>query len=57
MLQSSNLEVTKLVYQEATQTIICSNKGKAIKFWVLPKEWRDARLEAQEEKDAEVRRR
>ena len=57
VLQSSNLEVTKLVYQEATQTIICSNKGKAIKFWVLPKEWRDARLEAQEEKDAEVRRR
>lgn len=49
--------MTKLVYQESSQTVICSNKGKTIKFWVLPKEWRDARLEAQEEKDAEVRRR
>lgn len=56
VLQSSNLEVTKLTYMEDKKTIVCSNKGKTIKFWTLPKEWRDARLEAQEEKDAEIYR-
>lgn len=56
MLQSSNQEVTKLTYQESTRTVIVSNKGKTIKFWTLPKEWRDAMLEAQEEKEAEAYR-
>lgn len=48
--------MTKLTYQEENRTIIVSNKGKTVKFWTLPKEWRDAVLEAQEEKEAEAYR-
>lgn len=32
-----------------------SSKGKSIKLWTLPREWRDAKLVADEEKKANTR--
>ena len=32
-----------------------SSKGKSIKVWTLPREWRDAKLVADEEKTANKR--
>ena len=35
--------------------MISTSKGKSIKFWRLPKEWRDAKLVADEKKQAAKR--
>lgn len=35
--------------------MIASSKGKSIKLWTLPKEWRDAKLVADERKLANKR--
>ena len=40
---------------EEIETIIATSKGKAIKLWRLPKEWRDAKLVAVEKKIAAKR--
>lgn len=36
--------------QKIKKTLITSSKEKIIKFWSLPKEWRDKKLEAEEER-------
>lgn len=46
MLKSFDSEITRLDYMEDIETIISTSKGKSIKFWRLPKEWRDAKLVA-----------
>ena len=42
VLQSSPQEVTKIINHPDTKAVIVSNKGKTIKFWIPPKEWRSA---------------
>lgn len=44
--------MTGLIYLEEKESIITSSKGKAIKIWALPKEWRDAKLVADQQKKA-----
>lgn len=55
VLQSFDSEVTSLYYIEDKETLISASKGKSIKIWVMPKEWRDARLVADEKKIANKR--
>ena len=52
VLQSFDTEITNIVYLEEKETIITSSKGKLIKVWALPKEWRDAKLVADQRKQA-----
>lgn len=52
VLQSFDSEVTNIVYLEDKESIITSSKGKSIKVWALPKEWRDAKLVADQRKQA-----
>jgi hypothetical protein len=44
-----------LHYIEEKDTLIASSKGKSIKVWTLPREWRDAKLVADEMKVANKR--
>lgn len=42
-------------YIEEKDTLIVSSKGKSIKIWALPREWRDAKLVADQRKLANKR--
>jgi len=44
VLQSFDNEITKLHYIEDREVLITASKGKALKLWQLPKEWRNAQL-------------
>ena len=50
VLKAFDTDVTRLEYIEEIETIVSTSKGKSIKFWKLPKEWRDAKLVADEQK-------
>ena len=50
MLKAFDNELTRIDYMPQKDTIICSSKGKQIKEYKLPKEWRDAKLVADEQK-------
>lgn len=50
MLQSFNNPITNLHYLEEREALISTSKGKLIKVWQLPREWRDAKLVADERK-------
>eukprot|EP00828_Plagiopyla_frontata_P039391 TRINITY_DN517_c0_g1_i2.p1 TRINITY_DN517_c0_g1~~TRINITY_DN517_c0_g1_i2.p1 ORF type:complete len:317 (-),score=57.95 TRINITY_DN517_c0_g1_i2:63-1013(-) len=52
VLKAHDDAVTQLFYNEAKQLLISSGKDKKLKFWKLPFEWRDPKLEAEEEKEA-----
>lgn len=43
-------EITKLEYLPEKDMIIATSKGKQIKEYKLPREWRDAKLVADEQK-------
>lgn len=45
VLQAHSSDITKLQYFEDKKLLLTSSKEKVIKFWQLPKEWRDKRLE------------
>jgi hypothetical protein len=47
VLQSFDTDITGLHYIESKETLIASSKGKALKVFVLPKEWRDAKRVAE----------
>lgn len=55
VLQSFDNDITSLTYIEQKETLIASSKGKSIKLWTLPREWRDAKLVADERKLANKR--
>lgn len=46
MLQAFDNDITNMHYIEEKDTLIVSSKGKSIKIWALPREWRDAKLVA-----------
>lgn len=47
VLQSFDTDITGLHYIESKETLIASSKGKALKVFILPKEWRDAKRVAE----------
>lgn len=55
VLKAFDNEVTRLEYLEEEETVIATSKGKSVKFWKLPKEWRDAKLVADQQKKANKR--
>jgi WD40 repeat protein len=51
-LQAFDNEITRLDFLSDREWLISSSKNKSIKIWALPKEWRDAKLVADERKQA-----
>lgn len=47
-------EITKVQWIESKQMLLTSAKEKIIKFWSMPKEWRDKFVEQKEERDNHV---
>lgn len=52
MLKAFDTEITRLEYVPDREWLISASKSKSIKIWSMPKEWRDARLVADERKEA-----
>lgn len=52
VLQAFDTEITQLGFLPEREWLISSSKSKSIKIWSMPKEWRDARLVADERKQA-----
>ncbi|EGR33250.1 PX domain protein [Ichthyophthirius multifiliis] len=50
VMKGHNHEITKLQWFESNNMLVSSAKEKSIKFWQMPKEWRDKLIEQQEEK-------
>jgi len=56
VLKAHSNDITKLQWVEKDNILLTSSKEKSIKFWSLPKEWRDKKIEAIEEREAELQR-
>lgn len=39
-----------------SKTLITAERGRQIKFWELPRAWRDSAVQAEEEREIEIRR-
>jgi hypothetical protein len=52
VLQAFDTEITQLGFLPEREWLISASKSKSIKIWSMPKEWRDARLVADERKQA-----
>lgn len=52
VLQAFDTEITQLSFLPEREWLISASKAKSIKIWSMPKEWRDARLVADERKQA-----
>jgi hypothetical protein len=50
LLQAFDNEVSRLQFLPEKELLISASKGKSIKIWLLPREWRDAKLVAEEQK-------
>ncbi len=44
-------ELTRVLYLEKERLMVTASKGREVKFWRLPEEWRSKDLEAEEQKD------
>lgn len=55
VLQAFENDITSLHYIDERETLVVSSKGKSIKIYTLPREWRDAKLVADERKLASKR--
>eukprot|EP01017_Pseudomicrothorax_dubius_P008347 TRINITY_DN12737_c0_g1_i1.p1 TRINITY_DN12737_c0_g1~~TRINITY_DN12737_c0_g1_i1.p1 ORF type:complete len:513 (+),score=109.16 TRINITY_DN12737_c0_g1_i1:83-1621(+) len=54
---ASNLkDITSIVFLEGKNLLIVASKDKSVKVWQIPAEWRDRKLEEEEEKSAEINR-
>lgn len=49
-------EMSKIQFLPEEKTLITIEKGRSVKFWEIPKIWRDHSTEAEEEKEIEIRR-
>jgi WD40 repeat protein len=52
VLKAFEFEITRLEFIPEKDTIIMASKGKQIKEYKLPREWRDAEVVAQEQRIA-----
>lgn len=52
LLQAFDNEISRLDFLPDKEWLISSSKGRSIKIWLLPREWRDAKLVAEEQKQA-----
>lgn len=52
MLQAFDNEITRMDFLLEKEWLVTASKGKSIKIWSLPREWRDAKLVADERKQA-----
>lgn len=55
VLQAFDSEITSLYFLEDKRQLISTSKGKSIKIWTLPKEWRDGKLVADLAKKANAK--
>ncbi|CAD8199045.1 unnamed protein product [Paramecium pentaurelia] len=53
VIKAHNTDITKLQWYEDKHMLVTSGKEKSLKFWQLPKEWRDKKIEQQEEQEYE----
>jgi len=53
LLNAFDNEISGLNFMPERDWLISSSKGKSIKIWEMPKEWRDAKLVAAEIKQAD----
>lgn len=51
VLPSFDSEITKLEYLPDRAWLVSSSKKKTIKIWEMPREWRDAKTKAIEDKE------
>ncbi|KAM3143094.1 hypothetical protein pb186bvf_004680 [Paramecium bursaria] len=56
VIKAHNTDITKLEWFEDKQMLVTSAKEKSLKFWQLPKEWRDKRIVQQENEDFQQQR-
>jgi hypothetical protein len=52
VLQAFDTEVSRIDFIVDKDLLITASKSKSIKIWSLPREWRDAKLVAEEQKTA-----
>jgi len=52
VLQAFDTEVSRIDFIPDKELLISASKSKSIKIWALPREWRDAKLVAEEQKQA-----
>lgn len=53
VIKAHSTDITKLQWYEDKSTLVTCGKEKVLKFWQMPKEWRDRRIEQQEEQEYE----
>ena len=52
LLKAFDTEITRLQFLPDQEWLISASKSKSIKIWKMPKQWRDAKLVADERKEA-----
>ena len=52
LLKAFDTEITRLDFLPERDWLISASKNNSIKIWMMPRQWRDAKLVADERKEA-----
>ena len=50
------MEMSKCKYIKSSNTIVTASRGRIVKFWEVPKFWRDIHTVVEEERELQIRR-